>query len=104
MSANAIPTAAIIANAATPWMTNCPSSVSASAHRPPAVQYTSVTTAVMTMPHTSGTPTNSCSSRAIADHFAATSKTFSSDPLHASTCCVVTLNRRARYSSGEAMP
>lgn len=73
------------------WMTNWPSSVSASAHSPPIVQYTAVMLPVMRMPWVRVTPVKTVSRVEIAAHFAPTSTIFSRMPDQASACCVGTL-------------
>ncbi|CAM5303978.1 hypothetical protein SCANM63S_03291 [Streptomyces canarius] len=81
-------TATNIATPASNWMTNWPSSVSASAHRPPIVQYTAVIAPVMRMPWFSEMPVKTDSRVAMAAHLAPTSTIFSSMPDQASACCV----------------
>ena len=83
-------------------MTNWPNSVSASAHRPPIVQYTAVIAPVMRMPWLRDMPVKTDNRVAIAAHLAPTSTIFSSIPDHASACWVFRSYRFFRYSSGDA--
>ncbi len=77
-----------MARPAKSWMMNCPSSVSASAHSPPTVQYTAVMAPVMKMPWVRVMPVKTESRVAMAAHLAPTSTIFSSSPDQARACWV----------------